>query len=43
VGAIAPAVAAVLMSLSPASRAQENNMVGEAKPSPQPLSQRERS
>jgi hypothetical protein len=42
VGAIAPAIAAVLMSLSPASRAQENNMAGEAKPSPQPLSQGER-
>jgi hypothetical protein len=43
VGAIAPAVAAVLMSLSPASRAEENKESElSAKPSPQPLSQGER-
>ena len=43
VGAIAPAIAAVLMSLSPASRAQESREGDSgAKPSPQPLSQGER-
>ena len=43
VGSIAPAIAALLMILSPASRAQENKKEGDgAKPSPQPLSQRER-
>jgi SAM-dependent methyltransferase len=43
VGAIAPAVAALLLALSPASRAQENKTVeAAAKPSPLPLSQGER-
>jgi hypothetical protein len=43
VGAIAPAVAAILLSLSPASRAQTNKKEeGSGKPSPQPLSQGER-
>jgi hypothetical protein len=44
VGAIAPAVAALLMSLTRASRApqNENERVSGAKPSPQPLSQGER-
>src|SRR5437016_13931276 len=44
VGAIAPAVAAFLITLSPASRAQENRIEAESagKPSPQPLSQGER-
>src|SRR5205807_8152270 len=45
VGSVAPAIAAMLLSLSPASRAQESNQRDArfvAKPSPQPLSQRER-
>ncbi len=43
VGAIAPAVAAMLMVLSPASRASQQTKEGDdAKPSPQPLSQGER-
>jgi SAM-dependent methyltransferase len=43
IGAIAPAVAALLLAVSPASGAQENKMAeGAAKPSPQPLSQGER-
>jgi hypothetical protein len=42
VGAVAPAIAALLLGLSPASRAQTNQEGVGAKPSPQPLSQGER-
>jgi SAM-dependent methyltransferase len=43
VGAIAPSVAALMLALSPASRAQEERIIGTAaRPSPQPLSQGER-
>src|SRR2546426_10466252 len=44
VGSIAPAIAALLLALSPVSRAQENQIRDEsrAKPSPLPLSQGER-